>query len=247
MAAPAFPTQIDPPVLQELLLRADRAAVVGSVARGLGHELRNPLQSLMLVARPEGGSFEDEERIFGAIQRATEVLAQAVTRFGQVHAPIHHPTAPVVPDETITEVYELQQLQRGLPAPDVALRLGHHVPAVRASEGNLRHALLSLIINAKEALAERSDGVVTLATRATDGMVEIVVDDNGPGIPPDDRERVFLPFYTTKPRAEGLGLGLTVARRLVESWGGSLGAGESESGGASMVIRLRAWKSGETS
>ena len=95
--------------------------------------------------------------------------------------------------------------------------------------------LLGLLANAVEAAP--AGGEVGLAARAADARtVEIDVADCGPGVPPELRERVFEPFFTTRPR--GTGLGLAVARQIVEAHGGTIAVGDRAGGGARFTLRL---------
>src|SRR5438876_1223134 len=96
--------------------------------------------------------------------------------------------------------------------------------------------LLGLLANAAEAAP--SGGEVALAAAAADGGVEIAVADSGPGVPPELRARIFEPFFTTRPR--GTGLGLAVARQIVEAHGGRIEVGERTGGGARFTLRLPA-------
>ena len=110
------------------------------------------------------------------------------------------------------------------------------LPAVRADGDLICQVLLGLLANAAEAAP--SGGEVALAAAAADGAVEIAVADSGPGVPPELRARIFEPFFTTRPH--GTGLGLAVARHIVEAHGGRIEVGERTGGGARFTLRLPA-------
>jgi signal transduction histidine kinase len=241
-AAPALPSHVPPKVFEELLVRADRAAVVASLARGMAHDLRGPLQTLTLLVDPHADLLGGPEgaHLRASVGDAVQHLAETITCFGQVYAPPESELSPVIADDLLTYVIELQSYQRGLPAVEVELRLQGGLPPVRGIEGQLRHILLSLITNAKQALAGREDGEIVLAGTASDGEVHIVVEDNGPGIADADWQRVFEPFFSTWP--EHLGLGLPVARWLAERYGGSLALERPERGGTRLRLTLPSWR-----
>jgi signal transduction histidine kinase len=157
-----------------------------------------------------------------------------------VYAPHDSELAPVIADDLLAYVIDLQGYQRGLPAVEVELRLQGGLPPVRGIEGQLRHILLSLITNAKQALVGREDGEIVLAGTARDGEVQIVIEDNGAGIPESDWHRVFEPFHSTWP--EHLGIGLPVARWLAERYGGSLTLDRPERGGTRALLKLPSWR-----
>ena len=96
--------------------------------------------------------------------------------------------------------------------------------------------LLNLVLNALQAMPP-SGGAVTVSLSVDgDGSARIVVDDTGPGVPPADRERIFRPFFTTKPG--GTGLGLSVVAKIVEGSGGAVAVGDAEGGGARFTVTL---------
>ncbi|MGH7702202.1 MAG: sensor histidine kinase [Gemmatimonadales bacterium] len=216
------------------MLQANRARVIATLTRGMAHDLRNPLQTLALMS-VEG----TENAEFSAnVGQAVEQLAETVTRFSQIYAPVDRGREPIVVADLLGFVHEMQGLQRSLPPVEVRLRVSHGLPPVPGREAELQHALLNLIINAKEAIGERKVGGITLTATATPGWVEISVEDDGPGVSQADRPRIFDPFYTTKG-GPALGLGLPVARRLIEAQGGRLETGSGT--GGRFVMRLPEW------
>ncbi len=241
-AAPALQSLVSPKIFEELLIRADRAAVVASLARGIAHDLRGPLQTLTLLVDPHADLLGGPEgaHLRSAVGDAVQHLAETITCFSQVYTPPEAELSPVIVEDLLTHIIELQSYQRGLPAVEVELRLQGGLPPVRGIEGQLRHVLLSLITNAKQALAGREDGEIVLAGTAREGEVQIVVEDNGPGIAEAEWPRVFEPFHSTWP--EHLGIGLTVARWLAERYGGSLTLDRPERGGTRALLKLPSWR-----
>jgi two-component system sensor histidine kinase HupT/HoxJ len=109
---------------------------------------------------------------------------------------------------------------------------------VRGNPGQLHQVIVNLIENALDAVAGRADGHVAVKGKAEGGQTVLVVEDDGPGIPPDVITKVFDPFFTTKPVGKGTGLGLWISYGIIRDHGGSLEAGTSPLGGALFTIGL---------
>jgi two-component system C4-dicarboxylate transport sensor histidine kinase DctB len=230
------------PHYEELLIRADRSANVASLARGMAHDLRGPLQTLTLIVDPHADLLAGPEgnRVRSAVSGAVQHLSDTIGRFSQIYAPAETEASPIIVEDLLNYVVELQHYQRGQAAAEIELRLPGGLPPIRAFETPLRHALLSLLLNAKEALQDRTDGIITLAASLHNGNVRLSVEDNGPGIAESDRAKVFEPFFGNKPGH--LGIGLTVARWLAERQGGTLTLETSERGGVKAVVELASWR-----
>jgi len=203
------------------------------------HDSRGALQILTLLSHSGTPlSAGEEAGLRGPVAGAVDHLTAAVQRFSTVFATPPAEPQPVIAEDILGEVAELQRFQKTLPAMQVEVRSAGGLPPVRAVETGLRHALLSLIKNAKEAVAV-AGGCLVLGARAHGEGVEIRVQDNGPGFPAGLAERAFEPFVST--RAGHLGIGLTAVRLLVERWGGQVKLG-AEGSGAVVVIQLVGWK-----
>lgn len=243
-ATPALPSIVPSHAFEELLIRADRATIVASLARGMAHDLRGPLQTLTLLVDPHadllGGS--EGARLRTAVSDAVQHLADTIGSFSQVYAPQETEASPVIVDDLLTQIVELQGYQRGLPALEVELRLPGGLPPVRGVEPQLRHLLLALITNAKQALVDRDDAMLMLSAGTRDGLVEIVVEDNGAGLGEAALSRAFEPFFTT--RSGQLGIGLTVARWLAGRDGGTLTLEPSTRQGTRALLHLPTWRRG---
>lgn len=237
------PSRALPPTdLEELLIRADRARLLESLTRGMAHDLRGSLQTLALLADPgDHLSTGEGAKLRAAVVGAINNLTEAVQRFGTVFGPSPAELAPVIVDEVVGEVVKTQRYQRGLPSVGIEVRsVGNTIP-VKAAESELRHALLALITNAKEALnLESAEGRVVITIQNRPEGVELSVCDNGPGFASEMAGRASEPFATT--RQGHLGIGLAAVRALVSRWEGRVTVGAGSDGGACVTLDLVPWE-----
>ncbi|MDV3242345.1 MAG: HAMP domain-containing histidine kinase, partial [Methylocaldum sp.] len=112
------------------------------------------------------------------------------------------------------------------------------LPAIRCSSDSLQQILVNLIINARDALVDSQQPQIRIMLRPVDGMLELSVADNGPGIPQEVQTKIFDPFFTTKPPGKGTGLGLSVIRRLVQDVGGHIQVESLQGHGCCMRLRF---------
>lgn len=225
--------------------RAERLAAVGSLAAGVAHEVGNPMGALLtyleLAGRDAGLSDAGRDhldRARGEGERVRRILRQLLDFSRPARAvPVPLDLARVAEDARALAL--AQERARGV---RVELTCDDALPPVRGDEGILVQILLNLVLNAVDAVEGADAPVIALFVRAAAGparasehgadgararreadAVECVVADNGCGIPVEDRERIFAPFYTTKDPGRGTGLGLTNAARLAEESNGRLG------------------------
>jgi len=222
--------------VQQALLRKERLTVLGQLAGGLAHQIRNPLaamQTAAAVLRRRLGENVDPD-----VHQALTVIREEVWEANRIitdlldYARVKPPTAAIVSVEKL-----LAAALEGAPPPsrvtvkwDVASALN-----VRVDERQVRDALGNLIRNAYEAMPQ--GGTLTVSAHADAEEIVIAVEDTGPGLTRDTVQRLFEPLVTTKPL--GLGLGLSTARALVENQGGSIRHATSRgTGGARFELRL---------
>lgn len=222
-------------------LRAERLAAVGTLAAGLAHEVRNPLNSAMLQLqvlrrRIEKGQREPEsllpviEVVGGEIRR----LDRLVSDFLSFARPRPLELRPLDPTEFMLSMAELIRPEATERNIDVVTELAPHTAWIDADAEGLRQVLLNLVRNALEAMGD--SGTLLLKVEQPDGEeVALTVQDTGPGFPED--APIFDAFYTSKEG--GTGLGLAIVHRLVTKHGGSIGV-ESSPGNTRFTLRFPA-------
>lgn len=228
---------------REARLRADherdREALVGTLASGLAHEMRNPLSTLRMHlqllqedwAAPVTEREKANARRLDGVLREIKRLEDTLDDFLRFAVQQRLNRKPVNLHRMIAELLEIlapKLSEFGVRPVD---ELPPDLPTVEADPALLRHALLNLVLNACEA-----GGGVTLRAERRDGEVAIHVVDSGSGIAPEHRDRVFEAYFSTKP--SGTGLGLPTAKRIVEQHGGRL-TFETEAGrGSTFTVHL---------
>jgi signal transduction histidine kinase len=120
------------------------------------------------------------------------------------------------------------------------ITLADDLPALDGDKGQLTQVLLNLVENARDAIGSREDGRIVVATRRGDAndRAMLVVEDNGPGVPAELKDKVFAPYFTTKHSKGGTGLGLAIVHRIVSDHGGRITITDAAAGGARFSIEL---------
>jgi signal transduction histidine kinase len=213
--------------------RSERLAALGQLTAGLAHELRNPLGTMKasaeVLSRNLPPDVDVARELAGFITAEVDRLNDLITRFLDFARPVKLERTPVEIAEVIDRAVE--QLSRHHPPFDITV-YRNDSPDVRPlpmDRALMESAIYNLLENAAQ--ASPPGGVITVKTRPVKGGVEVSVIDRGSGIPPEDRESIFNPFFTTKPY--GIGLGLAVVAKIVDEHGGKM-AVESEPGQGSV-------------
>ncbi|HEX4589484.1 MAG TPA: ATP-binding protein [Gemmataceae bacterium] len=232
------------------VLRAEQLAAVGRLAAGVAHEIRNPLTSIKMLiqtAREGEAPPEPHNRLGGSLalpREDVQIIEQEVRRIERSLRSFldfaRPPKLRRIAMDLRTLPEQVMNLVRGRAAKQgVEVRLDEpSAPVVLEVDADqLRQVLLNLLLNALDAMP--GGGTVTIRMRGVDrGWVELSVADSGPGIAADILPRLFTPFVSDKET--GMGLGLSVSRRIAEDHGGTLTAQDRPGGGACFVIRLPA-------
>jgi two-component system, NtrC family, nitrogen regulation sensor histidine kinase NtrY len=212
------------------------------VAQRIAHEIKNPLTPIQLSAqrlrRRLGWGSDDDRRL---VAECTDTIVQEVdglrrlvdefSRFARMPAFVPRPTdvRPLV--EGVVALY-----RESHPGLALASRHADDLPLCQVDPDHIKRAVLNLVDNAVEAVTA-SGGEVTVETlRVLDNRVRIVVTDTGPGVPLEDRDKLFLPHFSTK--VTGMGLGLPIVSEIVSEHGGTVSVEDNEPRGSRFTIEL---------
>lgn len=230
---------------QAQVAHLQRVGTVESLAAQLAHEINQPLGAIVnfasgLVRRLQGGPGAELEELL----RAGEAIRQQALRAAEVVRRLRDFARR---DEVVRVRCELMPVARDAIAlleaerrrcdADLRLDAAPDLPTVEIDRTQIEQVMVNLLANAIEAVAGRPQRAITVRLRATaDGGVLVAVGDSGPGLAHHDPQRLFEPFYTTKP--DGLGMGLAISRSIVAAHGGTLCAEAAPGGGALFTFRL---------
>jgi two-component system NtrC family sensor kinase len=228
--------------LQRQVVRQERLAAVGLLVSGVAHELNNPLQAIL-------GTAELLERDPQLSPSALEEITLLKTQSGRAREIIRNLSRFVSPQTgpptlvdlraVISEVVQLRRhdLEKSSISIDVEIATA---AKVQANVTELEQVTLNFVINAQQSIesAGRERGRILIRLSEAGRKVRLDVQDDGPGVSPENEPKLFQPFFTTKPVGKGTGLGLSVSYGIIESHGGAIGCCSNEWGGATFFFEL---------
>lgn len=228
------------------LIRAERDAAWGEVARRLAHEIKNPLTPIQLSAERLSLRLKDKLADSDAdmLKRATDTIVNQVGAMkGMVDAFASYarmPSARIAPLDLNALIREVLTLYDGAV---IQTELRPELPLVAGDSTLMRQVIHNLLQNAQDALAGQSDGCVRIVTETVGDEVTLIISDNGPGFPEHLMARLFEPYATTKPK--GTGLGLAIVKKIIEEHQGSIKVENLSTGGACVCLTLPVYRKGE--
>jgi len=224
---------------QSELLRKERLSTLGQLTATVAHELRNPLSSIrntVFAIREATGAGSNLERPLGRVERNIERCDRIIsdlldfTRLRELNR------TEIEADAWLEEILNEQRFPDGIA---LSCALGAPGCTMRVDGERMRRVVINLIENAAQALAEAkemTDRRIGVATRAVGASYELVVEDNGPGIPAEVLPKVFEPLFSTK--SFGTGLGLPTVKQIVEQHGGTVEIVSARGAGTRIIVRL---------
>ena len=233
----------DQKMLQEQLIQSEKMSAIGQLVSGVAHELNNPLagisafaQLLLAEKRFPPDQRTAAETIYSEARRASRIVQNLLT-FARQHKAEKGPAAM---NQVLDDTLELRGYELRVRGIDVRREYDEALPDTMGDAHQLQQVFLNLITNAEQAM-ERAEGRhhrLTVRTRRAGDAIRIEIEDTGSGVPVNLLERIFNPFFTTKPTGHGTGLGLSISLGIVREHEGRIWAENAAQGGARFVVEL---------
>lgn len=227
---------------EQHLVQAAKLATIGALSASLNHELNQPLTALQSYAQTtekliDKGYLEDAKTNIQAMRQLMQRLSVIVAQFKDFSRKSSGKNQLVQVNKLVLDALGIVKHQCQQQGVKVRLQLPDLSPAVLADSIQLEQVLVNILTNGIQAMAGQADAAFHIAVRTQAQQVSIHIRDQGPGIEPHHLERIFEAFFTTKQR-DGLGLGLSISQRIVQSFGGQLEVRNAPQGGAEFIMLL---------
>lgn len=230
---------------QDLDIKSQKLRSIGLLASGVAHELNNPLQNILLTAHgllEEHATMPDEERfeLLRDLVKECERACRIVGNLLDFARQSRRETEPVRIDDVLEKTVWLAR--NHLKGRDIRteVKTARYLPQVTANRDQLVQVFLNLVMNASDVTAEGGKVEVSADRDVDPAFVAVRVADRGPGIPDHVLSHIFDPFFSTKPRGKGTGIGLAISQAIVRRHGGSIGVETKPGEGTVFTVRLPA-------
>lgn len=230
--------------LQERIIRSERLAALGKVVAEINHEIKNPLMMIGAFAGQLARKLKDRQSVekLNVIVKEVGRLEDLLKELRELYLPRSLTMEEIFVSQLLQEVHDLIENDCDTKKIYISLKMDGERTRIKGDRSRLKQVLINVVKNAIEAM--EGGGELCLESRLRGEKVEITIADTGPGIPPEDLERIFEAFYTTKPHGTGLGLG--ISKSIVEEHPGGSFSVESERGkGTRFKISLPAFQGAE--
>jgi signal transduction histidine kinase len=227
----------------EQLAQSEKMGALGQLAAGISHEIKNPMAGIIGFAQlglkrvPADSPIAEDFRIIEREGKRSLEILQNLLRFARRE---EMALEPIDPNAAVEESLTIAGHQLKLLKIRVEKRLDPRIPKVNGNLGQLQQVLMNFILNGAQAMQPKG-GVLTLSSgRAPDGRIVLEVKDEGSGISEENKKKLFTPFFSTKPKSEGTGLGLSVSYGIIRSHGGEIKVWSEQGVGSIFYVYLPA-------
>jgi two-component system sensor histidine kinase PilS (NtrC family) len=239
-----FDDRTDQKLLEDTLRQQEKMAAVGQLAAGIAHEIRNPLASIsgsvqLMMGNPQNHSDEDM-KLMRIVDKEINRLNGLISEFLDYVRPEKKLNSPVNLNNVIREVVESLQFNPKL-RKDVEQKLELRAACdIVGNRDKLKQAMLNFVINAYQAMDKTAKPVLEIETHDQGEIVVLIIRDNGCGIKPENVNRIFEPFHTTKP--QGTGLGLAVTHKILQAHDARVFVDSVEGEGTKFLVEFQAYR-----
>lgn len=235
-------------MMNQQMIETGKLASIGELAAGIAHEINNPVAIMVEEAGwiqdlleeedfKRSSNLDELERALNQIntqgKRCKEITHKLLSFARKTDARIHSFSI----NDLIEEVVALSEQRAKYAKVILNTRLEEDLPSIQASPSEMQQVFLNLINNAVDAL-EKEGGEISVTSSWKDRQAVIEVQDNGPGIPPANLDRIFDPFYTTKPVGKGTGLGLSICYGIIKKMGGEISVQSAMGEGTTFTVAV---------
>ncbi|WP_407178511.1 ATP-binding protein [Bradyrhizobium sp. STM 3562] len=227
------------------LARANRFSMAGELTTLIAHEINQPLaailtnaETLELVLRSSGPEMDEAREIVADIRRDNERASEVIRRLRSLLKKTPFELNSLNLNDIVREATEFLSALAAARGVTLTSLISPIALPIKGDKTQLQQVIVNLVTNAMDAMSDLPAGKrrLTISTRRADNLGEVSMADTGPGIPPEKAKDVFEPFFTTKP--QGMGMGLSIARTIIEAHQGQILAESETTGGAVFRIRL---------
>ncbi|CAN5907986.1 hypothetical protein BH11MYX3_BH11MYX3_37570 [soil metagenome] len=227
---------------KDRLVIAERIAAWQEIARRLAHEIKNPLTPIQMAMDTLRKTWKKQHPEFGEIlEESTTTVLQEADRLKHIVSEFSDFARMPKPEFGRIDLNEVVRSAMTLyqEAAPVEVHLAE-LPELDADKAKTHQIVLNLVENARDAISKRSDGKIIVSTRLGEAgdRAFLTIEDNGPGVPTEIKDKVFAPYFTTKHAKGGTGLGLAIVHRIVSDHGGRISITDAKGGGARFTIEL---------
>lgn len=225
--------------LKMQMSHSEKLSVVGQLAAGIAHEVGNPLTSISSLIQVLVRSTKDEDlkKNLSLIKKQTDRISRLIHELVTFSQPSDFNICPANINDLVTEAVTIIKYDKHARNSTLVVKLDNDLPITEVPKDQLQQVFINILLNALEALPDQ-DGKVSVNTGTKNGSIQVIVKDNGRGIPESIIGRIFDPFFTTKGVGKGTGLGLWVSYGIIENLRGKILVESKEKSGSTFTVEI---------
>lgn len=227
-------------IREEQVQQSERLATVGHMAAGVAHEVGNPLTAISSLVQVCQRKTDDEfiQNQLGKVRDHIQRINHIVRDLVDFSRPSSLETEQMSVNEIINAAVGLMKHDARCRNVEFKLELASNLPQIEGVPDQLHQVMVNLLLNAVDAMQEVENPAITIHTEFRNSQIEIAISDIGQGIPEEQQDRIFEPFYTTKEVGKGTGLGLSVSHGIITKMGGTIEVNSEPGQGTTFTITL---------